>query len=191
MRSTLVATAYLPLRAHVTEALEEGHCRGCVCLITTSSPGITRNLPRTRWLQRSWQIVDPEHFSRLVAGREPLVADSVLLTFDDGYASSRVIAETVLGPLKVHALFFVVTGFVALQGSDDRQAFVARHFFPGMDPALAPVAARNMGWDDLAYLLDQGHTIGAHTATHVRLTDVAGSELDTEIVGSGDLSSED
>ena len=29
---------------------------------------------------------------------------------------------------------------------------------------------RNMNWKDLEYLLDSGHTIGAHTAQHSRLS---------------------
>ena len=45
-----------------------------------------------------------------------------------------------------------------------------------------------MNWDDLSALLEQGHTIGAHTKSHARLSTISDTEeLKSEIVYSADL----
>lgn len=141
-----------------------------------------------RWLARSWRFVDPQRFAAMVSGEETVREDNLLLTFDDGFASNRLVAERVLNPMGIRALFFVVSGFAELTADDDRPAFIARNIYPGMDPKAMPDHWRNMTWDELGYLLETGHSVGAHTATHVRLSQVVGAdELESEIVGSADV----
>ena len=45
----------------------------------------------------------------------------------------------------------------------------------------------NMNWNDLEYLLNKGHTIGAHTANHARLSQISEKNLESEIVDSAEL----
>lgn len=141
-----------------------------------------------RWLARSWRFVDPQRFASMVSGEEPVQGNNLLLTFDDGFASNRLVTERVLNPMGIRALFFIVSGFAGLSGEDDRRAFIARGIFPGMDPATMPDHWGNMTWNDLGYLLETGHTIGNHTATHARLSElVRPVDLETEIVGSAEV----
>ena len=51
-----------------------------------------------RWLARSWNLVSPKQFAAMVSGEEPIRGRNLLLTFDDGFASNRVVAEEVLNP---------------------------------------------------------------------------------------------
>lgn len=132
-----------------------------------------------RWLQRSWKFVTPGQFERLVSGEEPVAGRNLLLTFDDGFASNRVVAERVLGPLGIRALFFAVSDFVAIEDRKDAREFIARNIYPGMSVNDVPAHWYNMGWTDLEGLLDQGHLIGSHTRTHARLSQVK-SEVDLE-----------
>ena len=141
-----------------------------------------------RWLARSWRFVDPQKFAAMVSGEEPVKEGNLLLTFDDGFASNRLVAEKVLNPMGIRALFFIVSSFVEISGKDDQRAFIARSIYPDMDPAAIPEHWGNMDWNDLNYLLETGHTIGAHTATHARLSQIAqADELEAEIVGSADV----
>ena len=48
-----------------------------------------------RWLARSWKFVSAEEFAALVSGDEPVRGRNLLLTFDDGFASNRRVAERV------------------------------------------------------------------------------------------------
>jgi len=138
------------------------------------------------WLSRSWCFIAPEDFVSIVSGRRALEKDSLLLTFDDGFASNRQVVEHLLNPMGIRALFFVVSGFVPLQAKEEASAFIARYIYPGKQINEIPQHLRNMGWGDLEFLLESGHTIGAHTAHHCRLSKVPEADLDAEIIVSAD-----
>lgn len=57
----------------------------------------------------------------MLAGDETINGRNLLLSFDDGFASNRDVAEKILNPLDIKALFFVVSDFVNLK--DCREAY--------------------------------------------------------------------
>lgn len=140
-----------------------------------------------RWLAKSWRFIDPARFGELLCGNEPVREDSLLVTFDDGFASNRGIVERVLNPLGIHALFFIVSGYASLSENDDWRGYVAHHIYPDMKPTEVPDHWQNMDWDDLSYLLETGHDIGSHSASHARLSKVTAADLENEIVGSANF----
>jgi peptidoglycan/xylan/chitin deacetylase (PgdA/CDA1 family) len=138
-----------------------------------------------RWLAQSWRFVSPERFAALVSGDEPVRGRNLLLTFDDGFASNRRVAELVLRPMGIRALFFVVSDFVSVADRDEARHFIARNIYPGLCADELPAHWYNMGWTDLAALLVQGHSIGCHTRTHARLSRIdAEADLEREIIES-------
>jgi peptidoglycan/xylan/chitin deacetylase (PgdA/CDA1 family) len=138
-----------------------------------------------RWLQGSWDFLSPMKFASIIDGREPLFRDSLMLSFDDGFASNRTVAERILAPMGIQALFFVVSDFVDLDDCEHARRFVVDRFFPGTPTENVPARLRNMKWADLGALLEQGHHIGAHTATHARLTENTPVEvIEREVVDS-------
>ena len=70
-------------------------------------------------LQKKWNIVSPEKFEKMISGIEPIQDNNLLITFDDGLISNRIVAEKVLNPLGIKAIFFVVTDFVDIKNVDD------------------------------------------------------------------------
>lgn len=140
-----------------------------------------------RWLQRRWRFVTPDTFAAMVAGETPVTGDNALLCFDDGFASNRVVAERVLNPLGIKALFFVVADLVAIDVREAGRRFMGERLGFTLTPDAVPASWAHMGWADLEALLAQGHTIGAHTATHARLSELTTrDELRREIVDSAD-----
>lgn len=139
-----------------------------------------------RWLAGRWTFVSPQRFASMLSGEEPVQGRNLLLTFDDGFASNRVIAEEVLGPLGIRALFFVISDFVDIVDPMAARHFISQSIYPGIRPDLLPAHWRNMGWADLEALLEQGHSVGSHTRTHARLSELDDGDLVQEIVGSGD-----
>jgi peptidoglycan/xylan/chitin deacetylase (PgdA/CDA1 family) len=122
-------------------------------------------LSQLLWLKQSWRFVSPQQFAAMISGAEPVVGRNLLLTFDDGTASQRRIADEVLKPLGIRAVFFVAPDWVS-------------------DAALA-FGASSMAWSDLEALLEQGHLVGSHTATHARLSEIqAEADLEREIAAS-------
>ena len=140
-----------------------------------------------RWLSKSWNFISVDKFSAMVLGDEPIQGRNLLLTFDDGFASNRVVAEKVLNPIGIKALFFVVSDFMSLYDHDEARDFISQNIQPGSLPKDLPDDWKNMTWTDLEALLEQGHSVGAHTKTHARLSHVTGKEnLEKEIILSAD-----
>ena len=138
-------------------------------------------------LKKSWNLISPKQLVEILSGTKTINEPSILLTFDDGFYSNRVVAEKILNPLGIKALFFIVSEFAALSPQDNWRSFVARNFWPGLLENKVPSHLNNMNWKDLEFLLESGHTIGAHTAHHARLSETPDSELEAEIVQSADL----
>jgi peptidoglycan/xylan/chitin deacetylase (PgdA/CDA1 family) len=154
------------------------------------APGDRENFSsQMRWLKQSWNFVSIKHFEEMVSGQMPVRGRNLLLTFDDGFSSNRVIAEEILNPMGIQALFFVVSRLVGLDDRLEARQMIASSVCPGTQAEDLPEHWSNMRWGDLEALLEQGHGIGSHTASHARLSDITCEvELEREIVASsGDL----
>jgi peptidoglycan/xylan/chitin deacetylase (PgdA/CDA1 family) len=137
------------------------------------------------WIQRNRTIVSPEKFEKMISGEEPVIGENVLITFDDGLISNRIVAEKILNPMGIQAIFFVVSDFVEIKDRDEAHQFVAKHIVPGIRKEDVPKNWQNMQWSDLSALLEQGHTIGGHTKRHTRLSEgVPKEELIEELIES-------
>jgi len=98
---------------------------------------------------------------------------SVVLTFDDGYASVHEHALPVLRRCKFSATVFVIPGHV--DGVND------------WGPPVAGFGRQEMlSWDQVKDLAENGIEIGAHTLSHADLTSLAGDALEREIAGSAE-----
>ena len=95
---------------------------------------------------------------------------SVVITFDDGYEDTRILAGPVLARLRLPATLFLVTSLVG-----------GGKVWEG-DGELAgrPLAS----WEDVDELREKGFELGAHTRTHPVLTELPRKKLDAEIAGS-------
>ena len=146
-----------------------------------------------RWLGKRWRFASPAQAEAMLSGAEPISGRHLLVTFDDGYASNRAIAERVLEPLGIRALFFVVSDFVGMLDQEEIRRFIATRILllPGSRAGELSPALGNMRWRDLEVLLERGHAIGAHTRTHARLADLnSDAELEDEIITSANTLAE-
>jgi peptidoglycan/xylan/chitin deacetylase (PgdA/CDA1 family) len=103
-----------------------------------------------------------------------LPARSVVVTFDDGYAST-VRAVPILAELGFPATLFVVTQFV---DSGEHLSW------QGIEQWLAPETRDELlplGWPELETLAERGWEIGSHTVTHPLLTIVDDERLAKEL----------
>lgn len=128
-------------------------------------------------ISKNWKFITPQAFEEMIQGNREIIGKNVLLTFDDGYLSNRIVAEEVLKPLGIHALFFIISDFVGLKEEKERKRFISENVYPDFTPEQIPDHWIPMDWKDLDSLLSSGHSIGSHTRTHARLSKVDSFEL--------------
>ena len=139
------------------------------------------------WIKTHWNIVTPTQFELMIKGDELIIGDNVLITFDDGFISNRFIADEILKPMGIKAIFFIISDFANIKSNKQAHLFVANNIIPNSDIDNIPQNFVNMQWHDLEVLLDYGHTIGSHTKSHFRLDSSAlDADLKDQLIVSGD-----
>lgn len=190
-RRAAEGAAYYPLRAAnriaTAVGLRSPHRLRALILHDIPPSEEARFAAQLRWLSRRWRFVSPAEFSSMLVGRTEIRGANLLLTFDDGFASNRGIAERVLNPAGIKALFFVITDLLSITDPAEGRRYMGERLGFDLRPDDVPAGWSNLTWNDLPGLLDRGHAIGAHTATHIRLSDVRDErQLQHEIVESAD-----
>jgi peptidoglycan/xylan/chitin deacetylase (PgdA/CDA1 family) len=137
-------------------------------------------------VQEKRRFIDVAEFSRLMKGESKLLENVVLLTFDDGFRSNYEVATEILNPRKIKAVFFVIPEFVEITNDVIRLQFIQQRLFPAQKISDKTKKLTSMSWVEIKQLIKDGHTIGCHTGSHARLSDIQDHEkLWTEIVDSG------
>ena len=138
-------------------------------------------------LKRSYDFIDVKDIEDAV--RLP-IRDSrpkLVLTFDDAFGCQKMVADECLSSRNIKALFFVPTAFVGLVGQEALN-FTKTSFYPNSQPKHIPMGGYDaMRWADIRALVAEGHTIGAHTASHPKLSNISEEELRDEIINSADI----
>ncbi len=110
-----------------------------------------------------------QDMGRLLRGLQEAVAGqqrrTVAITFDDGHLETYTRAYPILSSRGIPATVYVATGFVSTQN----------WFEPG---------GRPMTWAMIRELAEAGWTVGSHSVSHARLTQLADRELREELVVS-------
>jgi len=133
-------------------------------------------------LSADFDFIDPIEMEDI----NDIVSNKLLLTFDDGFMVQKKLADEVLAPRDIKAIFFIPSEFIGLRG-EQAEKFAKTNFFPESNPPVLSAGGYNgMGWEDIRQLLGDGHSVGAHTATHPNLSLLTADHLSQEIVSSAD-----
>ncbi len=141
------------------------------------------------YLASTYRFLTPPQFLDFVNGKYCLSGINLLITFDDGFKSNRIVADKILDPLGIKCIFFVSPEFIGLQDIHQQKEFITQQIFDGytVDPESLP-AMEPLMWEDLECLLDKGHVIGSHGRNHKRLSSRhSREELYDEVVESGNI----
>lgn len=168
------------------------NCKGAVKIL------IYHDIPASRLeqfndhikaLYNSYPFLTPNQFHAFMNGDYCMEGLHLLITFDDGFLSSKIAAMEILEPLKIKSFFFVTANFIGLTNEALWRRFVSQKIYDGLKHEneigheYAP-----MDWKDIIWLKNHGHTIGSHTLNHVRLSRLPTVDaLASEIIGSGDI----
>lgn len=142
-----------------------------------------------QFLTSQYNFLTPLQFQEFSEGKSSFSSVSLLITFDDGFKSNRVVAEKILDPLDIKGIFFVPTGFIGLQDTQKRNEFIVQQIYDG-HANISKISSdmEPLTWEDLKYLLAQGHVIGSHGRNHRRLSSIhSQQDLHDEIIESGNI----
>ncbi len=128
-----------------------------------------------RFLKQSgYQAISLQRACRSWEHREALPSRTIVLTFDDGYASLKEVALPILHECGFEATVFVVAGYVGGYNNWPSQPPIVPHL-----PLLT--------WTDLRDLSRQGFEIAGHTLTHPILAGISKDAMAREIKRSKDI----
>ena len=135
---------------------------------------------------KNWAFVDPNILGQVLSERKSEDVKQLMLTFDDGFSSDFRIAQEVLNPRGIKAIFFVIPEFINSASNEEQEEFIYEQLYPGAKRQKVPAHLRSMSWEQVKLLSSQGHVIGSHSTSHKRLSSIVGdNELRHEIADSG------
>lgn len=137
------------------------------------------------WVCEHFRVIDFPTLSRWwdepSTPLEPDTRPAVLLSFDDGFANNHAVAAEVLEEFGAHGLFFVVAGFCEQKG-ESAWRFYREHIRSGsVEDTLPADEWKPLRPDQVADLAARGHTIGNHTFSHARLSELDAAAARAEI----------
>ena len=121
-------------------------------------------------LHKKFNFITPEEFDDYMHGKLTLNNHSILITFDDGFYSSKEVTDKFLAPIGIKALFFCCPTFI---GMDPLEAtkFVNNNLYLREDVAAEITDAKlPMNEKQISDLISNGHSIGGHTVSHKKLS---------------------
>jgi peptidoglycan/xylan/chitin deacetylase (PgdA/CDA1 family) len=125
-----------------------------------------------RWLhQNGYQVIPLSRLVQHVCNGDPLPSRSIVITFDDGFATSYTHAFPVLMRYGFPATIFLVAGYCGRQND-----------WP--DQPLAVPRLSLLTWAQIREMDRHGIEFGAHSITHPWLDRLAPDELEYEILVS-------
>lgn len=135
------------------------------------------------FLASRFQPCSPQQLEDLIlrgswSGPKP----GLILTFDDGLRSNFDFAAPMLEQRGFRGWFFLPTAFLDAPPHAQHDFATTHSIIPRQGDAY-PDGRMAMSWDEARDLLRRGHSIGAHTRNHTRLTEqLTPDQLHEEIV---------
>ena len=129
-------------------------------------------------------ILRPEDVEEMANAAGELSGDPYrvpcLITFDDGYLSDALVAGSILKDRGIKAVYFVCPALMDIPKERQNAVIFERIY----ERHAIPSHRVFMTWENLACLVDAGHTIGSHTLSHQRLSAIPENERKREILDS-------
>lgn len=113
-----------------------------------------------KWYLKHFEVIDESKMIAYMRGEKSFIKKpGILLTFDDGFEGNYIAATKVMKKYGITGFFFISSDLVGKKGY--------------------------LSWEQLDEMIQDGNTVGCHTATHHRMEETDTTEiLTTEIIES-------
>lgn len=140
---------------------------------THEAPAFRRTL---RMLRNHFEFIPMREAVDLVRSGDPPDGRFVTFSFDDGFLDNFDLIAPILDEHGARACFFVATNFIECDECYRRWFLETRaHYGPSKRP---------MTWEMLRILTEAGFEVGAHTADHLRLSDIDQVQATQQVLAS-------
>jgi peptidoglycan/xylan/chitin deacetylase (PgdA/CDA1 family) len=120
------------------------------------------------FIKDGWQFIDPiDLYDKKIFNTKK----KLLLTFDDGFYSNKIIAKKILKKFNIKAIFFVPSKFVEMNNLELVKKFIKNNLKLKKISYFNQYKV-NMGYKDLKELINLKHEIGCHTKNHKHLSTI-------------------
>jgi peptidoglycan/xylan/chitin deacetylase (PgdA/CDA1 family) len=120
------------------------------------------------FIKDGWEFVEPtDLYNKKIFNTKK----KLLLTFDDGFYSNKIIAKKILKKFNIKAIFFVPSKFVEMNNLELVNKFI-KYNLELKKISYLNQSKVNMGYEDLKELINLKHEIGGHTKNHKHLSAV-------------------
>ena len=135
----------------------------------TVSPDIFAK--QIKYILKHYKVISAREAIELLSDGKSLRYPYAVITFDDGYSSVFNSAFPIMKQAGVTGCCFVSTDLVNSK----------KNFKHDLDSPIQEFLGV-MSWDELQHLQEEGWDIGAHSATHARMSELKADKLDYEVI---------
>jgi peptidoglycan/xylan/chitin deacetylase (PgdA/CDA1 family) len=140
-----------------------------------------------KYLHQRFPFLTPTEFEDYLAGKYQLKDTSILVTFDDGFTSSRDVTVEILEPLGIKAAFFCCTNFIGMSEPAARNFVAHNLYLDQRSESDIHLTELPLSREEIKSLSQRGHLIAAHTNSHINLgKDWPSETLEQEIIFSSE-----
>lgn len=132
-----------------------------------------------KYLKNYGEFISIDNAIEILSSKSHTEGRYFCLTFDDGLYSCYKYALPVLSKLNVPATFYVVTDFVGKSFAPDSDVTRKTFGYKRIDTSID-----FMGWKQCREAIGEGVTIGSHSVTHKRLSELGNEDATYELVQS-------
>jgi len=131
----------------------------------------------------NWNFLTPKEFLDLKIKNKKISGKNLLLTFDDGFFSNKVVSQKILKKHRIKAVFFLPTKFIQSKNKSKKISFIKRNL--KIDNYKNNNKKISLSAQDLIVLEKHQNYIGAHTHSHTPLNKIKNlKKLKKEILDS-------
>ena len=136
--------------------------------------------------QDNWNFLTPEDFLKFKLRKKKIRGKNLLITFDDGFFSNKVLSEKILSKYGIKGVFFLPTDFIISKKRSQKIKFVRKNLklnnYKFIDKKIS------LNKKDIKKLSKSNNFIGGHTFSHTPTNEVKNKNLlKKEIVESANV----